>query len=58
MADPGFPRLGGANPEGGANLLLDIMLAKNCMKMKKIGAGVRIPRAPCLDPPMYFIQPK
>ena len=36
VADPGFPRGGGANPKGGggANLLFDQFLSENCMKMK------------------------
>ena len=35
VADPGFLR--GANPRGSDNLLLGIIYAENCMKMKKIG---------------------
>ena len=36
VADPGFPRGKGANPEGGgANLLFCSISPKNCMKMKK-----------------------
>ena len=35
VADPGFPRRGGANPPGGgANLLFCPILTENCMKMK------------------------
>ena len=39
----------GANPQGeGTNLLLDQILAENCMKMKEIGPRGR----GALDPPM------
>ena len=49
VADPGFPRGGGANPQsGGANLLLGQKFPENCMKMKEFGprGGVRVPCAP------------
>ena len=53
MADPGFPRGGGANPQGeGANLLFGQKIPKNYMKMKEFGPGGRVPGAPPLDPPM------
>ena len=42
VADPGFPRRGGANPKvWDANLLFWSMFPKNCMKIKKkwIGGG-------------------
>ena len=45
VADPGFPRRGGANPKGGANLLFGQFFPENCMKMKKFwargGVGAR-----------------
>ena len=49
VADPGFPRGGGANPQGGgASLLFGQHFPKNCMKMKEFG-----PRGGCasLAPP-------
>ena len=40
VADPGFPRRGGANPQGGgANLLFCPIFTENCMKMKEFGPG-------------------
>ena len=40
VADPGFPRGGGANSQGGgANLLFGQKISKNCMKMKEFGPG-------------------
>ena len=35
VADPGFPRGGGANPTGGANIRILPKFPKNCMKLKK-----------------------
>ena len=55
VADPGFPRGGGANPQGGgANLLFGQKFPENGMKMKEFGlrGGVRPWRPPPLDPPM------
>ena len=49
VADPGFPRRGGANFQGGgANLLLNQNFPKNCMKMKEFRprVGGRVPGAP------------
>ena len=55
VADPGFPRGGGANPQGGGtNLLFGCKFPENCMKMKDFGprgAG-HASLAPPLDPPM------
>ena len=54
VADPGFPRGGGANSQsGGANLLFGQHFPENCMKMKEFGptGGARVPGAP-LDTPM------
>ena len=47
---PGFPRGGGANPQGGgANLLFGQTFPENCMKMKEFGSTGG---HPLLDPPM------
>ena len=47
VADPGFPRGGGANPKGGRQPIIWPIFAENCMKMKKFWAGEgRVPRAP------------
>ena len=65
VADLGFPRGGGANPQGGgANLLFGQKFPENCMKMNKFGprgGGGMHPWHPPLDPPMircgkYFFQ--
>ena len=43
VADPGFPRGGGTNPQGrGAKLLFSKKIPENCMKMKEFG-----PRGGC-----------
>ena len=58
VADPGFPRGGGANPQGGgANLLFGQNFPQNGMNIKKFGprGGVRVPGAP-LDPPMLCLR--
>ena len=42
VADPGFPRRGGANPRvPGKNLLFGKIFAENGMKMKEIGQRER-----------------
>ena len=48
MADPGFPRGGGANFPGGRQHTILPNFPKNCMKLKEFGppGGPRIPRAP------------
>ena len=47
VADPEFPRGGGANPQGGgAYLLFAPKIPKNCMKMKEFGPGGAHPCAP------------
>ena len=54
VADPGFPRRGGANPRGGgANILFDQFFPKTAWKWRKFDpeGGARVP-APPLDPPM------
>ena len=47
VADPGFPRGGGANPRGGRQPIIWPIFPKNCMKMKKFWA-----RGGPLDPPL------
>ena len=49
VADPGFPRGGGANLKGwGRQPIIWPIIPKNCMNMKKFWArgGARVPRAP------------
>ena len=49
VADPGFPRGGGANPKGGGREpIIWPIFPENCMKMKKFWArgGARVPHAP------------
>ena len=50
MADPGFPRGGGANPKGeGANLLFGQFLPKTARKLRNFvpeGGGARPSRPP------------
>ena len=50
VADPGFPRGGGANPKGGGRQpIISPIFPENCMKMKKFWArGGREGRAPPL----------
>ena len=60
VADPGFPRGGGANPKGGRQPIIWSIFPENCMKMKKFwarGGGAR-PSRPPLDPPLqaYFVK--
>ena len=53
VADPGFPKGGGANPQGGdVNLLFGQKFPENCMKMKEFGPGGEASLTPPLDPPM------
>ena len=52
VANPGFPRGGGANPKGGHQPIIWPIFPENCMKMKKFWArGGRHP----LDPPLNTI---
>ena len=46
MADPGFPRGGGANPPGGGGHQYTILpkFPKNCMKLKEFGLWGRLSR--------------
>ena len=55
MADPGFPRGGGANPKGGHQHIIWPIFAKNCMKMKKFWARGGVPCAP-LDTPLDILE--
>ena len=54
VADPGFPRGGGANPKGGAPTLFGQFFPKTAWKWRNFGpeGGARVPRAPPLDPPL------
>ena len=60
VADPGFPRGGGANHQGGgANLLFGRNFPKSCMKMKEFGprgGGHTSLVPPPLDPPMVTLR--
>ena len=48
VADPGFPRGGGANAQGGRQDMILLKFPENCMKLKKIRppGGGRVPCAP------------
>ena len=49
VADPGFPRGGGANSPGGRQHKILPNFPKNCMKLKEFGPrgrGARVPHAP------------
>ena len=52
MADPGFPRGGGANSRGGATTLLS-NFPQNCMKLKDFGPGGACPKFYYVDPPLF-----
>ena len=51
MADPEFPRGGGANPPTGHEHTILPNFPKSCLKLKEFGPGGHEERAP-LDPPM------
>ena len=55
MADPGFPRRGGG---GNPCIWAEHLLFENCMKMKELDRGARVPGPP-IDPlmVMYNITP-
>ena len=56
VADPGFPRGGGATLKGGRQPIIWSIFAENCMKMKKFWArGGARPSRPPLDPPLEHI---
>ena len=51
VADPGFPREGGDNPQGGgAYLIFGQKFPENCMKMKEFGP--RVGGGASLAPPL------
>ena len=50
VADPGFPRGGGANSPGGHTILP--YFPKNCMKLKEFGFPGGTSLVPPLDPPL------
>ena len=54
MADPGFPRGGGANPKEGAPTYYLANFSKKLHENEEIWGqrGGRVPRAPPLDPPL------
>ena len=56
MADPGFPRGGGANPFGGGRQHMILPnFPTNCMKLKEFGPQGRPSRSP-LDPPPHYTK--
>ena len=59
VADPGFPRGGGANFLGGRQHMILPNFPKNCMKLKEFGppGGTSVPCDP-LDPPLLAISAK
>ena len=54
VADPGFPRGGGANSPGGRQHTILPYFPKNCMKLKEFGPPGRgcTSLVPPLDPPL------
>ena len=59
MADPGFPRGGGANsPGGGRQHTILPCFPKNCMKLKEFGppGGGARPKFYYVDPPLCMIK--
>ena len=54
VADPGFPRGGGANSPGGANIRFCQIFPKTAWNWKKLGPEGR---APPLDPPLEIKKP-
>ena len=61
VADPGFPRGGGANALGGGGSQHTILpnFPKNCMKLKEFGppGGAR-PKFYYVDPPLESVEEK
>ena len=56
MADPRFPRGGGANsPGGGRQHTIFPNFPKNCMRLKEFGPGGDASLAPSLDPPLVSV---
>ena len=62
MADPGFPRGGGANsPGGGRQHTILSNFPKNCMKLKEFGppgGGGARPKFYYVDPPLALVHNK
>ena len=57
VADPGFPRGGGTNHQGGgANLLFGQNFPENCMKIKEFRPRGARPWRPPLEPPMFSMR--
>ena len=56
MADPGFPRGGGANSPGGRQHMILPIFPKNCMKSKEFGPRGGASLAPPLDPPLQYSE--
>ena len=52
VADPGFPRGGGANSPGGHQHTILPKFPKNCMKLKEFGPGGARPKFYYVDPPL------
>ena len=53
VADPGFPRGGGANSPGGRQHMILPNFPKNCMKLKEFGPGGAHPKFYYVDPPPW-----
>ena len=55
VADPGFPRGGGANSPGGHQHTILQKFPKNCMKLKEFGpsGGGAHPQFYYVDPPLH-----
>ena len=53
VADPGFPRGGGAKSPGGRQHTILPNFPKNCMKLKEFGPGGVRPKFYYVDPPLF-----
>ena len=58
VADPGFPRGGGANPKGGAPTYYLANFSRKLYENEEIlgQRGARVPRGPPLDPPLRTVH--
>ena len=57
VADPGFPRGGGANSPGGRQHTILPYFPKNCMKLKEFGSGGGArPKFYYVDPPLISVD--
>ena len=58
VADPGFPRGGGANSPGGCQHTILPNFPKNCMKLKEFGppGGGARPKFYYVDPPLLPLR--